>query len=115
MAKLATAPYRLIMGTHQVPNPNFQQDKDDPVESHVTAKVGDIVHLNEDQFKAFKHKFRPVSTEGTDTRDADAQELEDAKVQAALTGQTVDPNKLGKAEDPFAAARAGSVPTKAGN
>ncbi len=63
-----------------------------------------------EQFKAFKHKFAPLGTGATDVRDADVEEFEAAKLQAALTGQNVDPNKFDKA-DPFATARAGAVPT----
>jgi len=122
MAKSLTKPYRLISGTHHIPNPEYSAPShDDPTRegygegSHLEVKVGDVVQLNDEQFKAFKHKFAPLGTASTDVRDADQAQLDFAKVQAVVTGQNVDPNKLGKIEptdiDPFASARAGAVPT----
>lgn len=108
MAKAETKPYRLTSGEHRMPNPNFQQDVSDPVESHTVVQAGEICELTDEQFKAFKHKFAPLGSNATDVRDADRQQLENAKTLAALTKQNVDPNTL--TPDKFAAARAGVVP-----
>lgn len=87
--------YKLLPGkTHRVPNPNYIEGKDDAAtESHVQAKEGDIVQLTDEQYKSFKDKFIPVGSDASSVRDRDAEELETAKVQAAKTGQMVDPNK----------------------
>ena len=109
MAKPATKPYRLIRGTHSFPNPDYTEGVDDPVESHKVAKVNDIVELNAEQYKSFKDKFRPITTEGTDIRDAEDNAFEQAKARAALTGENQNPNVPAPATptpgDKFAAAR----------
>jgi hypothetical protein len=91
MAK-PTKAYRLTKGTHSVPNPSYNADTDEPEQSHKDAQVGDVVMLNDDQFRAFRDKFVPVESEATDVRDADTKKLADAKAQAAKTGQNVNPN-----------------------
>jgi len=115
---LPTKRYRLVSNKdHRVPNPDYVEGKSDPIESHVTAKKGDIVSLTDEQFKAFKDKFVPVDNAATSTRDTDADALLAAQQIAEETGENVDPNTLTpeqiaeakqKAElksDPFAAAR----------
>lgn len=88
-------PYRLKPGkTHRVPNPNYVEGKDDAAtESHLIASEGDIVYLNDEQFKSFRDKFAPISTDSTDVRDDDDATLEAAKVAAAKTRQNINPNK----------------------
>jgi hypothetical protein len=99
MAKAPTKEYRLVQGTHYVPNPNFVPRNTDDTsgdefnDSHVTASVGDIVKLTDAQFSAFKDRFIPVTDEATAAKDADAQTLLTAQRVAAATGKTIDPNK----------------------
>lgn len=87
--------YRLKPGkSHRVPNPDYVEGKDDAAtESHKIATEGDIVYLNDEQFKSFRDKFTPVSTDSTDVRDDDDATLAAAKVAAAKTGQNINPNK----------------------
>ena len=85
--------YRLVRGTHMVPKPGFQLDIDPTEESHAMAKAGDIVELNDEQFKAFGDKFAPLETGAIDVRDGELAKTEAAKVEAAKTGQIIDPNK----------------------
>ena len=92
MAKRETKNYRLLRGTHRVVNPDFKAG-DPPETSHRIAEKGDLVPLSDEQFKAFKDKFAPVDTDGTDIRDADDAQLEEAKAKAVRTGQTVNPNE----------------------
>ncbi len=99
-------PYRLLPGkTHRVPNPEFVQDANDPEESHVVAKAGDEVMLTDEQYKSFKDKFAPLSSQGADIRDLEDVKLEAAKVETSKTGQPTDPNKLA----------AGTIPTVPAN
>jgi len=97
--------YRLIRGTHRVPNPDFVEGSD-AEESHKIAEVGDIIWLTDDQFKAFKDKFAPLGSDATDVRDEDQEELDNAKIEAARTGENVNPNAP---KDPFANARPAST------
>lgn len=92
MPKLDKKPYRLMTGTHRVPNPSFDQKSDDPETSHVLAQEGDIVYLTDDQYKSFKDKFRPTESEGTEIKDGDEAEFTAAKLKAAATGEMVNPN-----------------------
>lgn len=93
LARKPTKLYRLKRGTHSVPNPNADPlFAGDPEAMHFRAVKGDIIPLNDDQYKAFKDKFEPIEGEASDVAAADAKELSDAKLLAASTGQTVNPN-----------------------
>jgi hypothetical protein len=87
--------YRLTRGIHSMPNPDADpQYAGDPEAMHQTVEVGGLVPLNEDQYAAFKDKFVPAESAASDVADADAAQLETAKVTAAVTGQNVNPNTM---------------------
>ena len=87
-------PYRLTFGTHKHPNPDFQPDSVMmPELSHLTAQVGDIVMLTDDQYKAFRDRFVPADEKADAVASADKEAFESAKKVAAATGQMVDPNQ----------------------
>lgn len=92
MAKQATKKYRLMRGTHDVPNPEFDPDSDDPVRSHVRLEPGALVELNDDQYKAFHDRFEPAESAASDVKTADQAQLQAAKAEAVRTGTTVNPN-----------------------
>lgn len=50
--------YTLLSGTHSIPNPGYVEGTDPQSTAYVQAKEGDTVELTDDQFAAFKHKFR---------------------------------------------------------
>jgi hypothetical protein len=85
--------YRLVKGTHMVPRPTFVQDKDPTEESHALANEGDVVELTDEQFKSFGDKFAPIGEDAVELRDDQTANLNQAKLEAAKTGQTVNPNK----------------------
>jgi hypothetical protein len=79
--------------SHSVPNPDAEPAfAGDPEAAHTLAHSGDLVPLNEDQYKAFKDKFDPAESGASDVAAADAAELIAAKTLAQQTGQTVNPN-----------------------
>jgi hypothetical protein len=76
-----------------MPNPDADpQFAGDPEAMHQKVFAGALVPLNEDQYAAFKDKFVPAESAASEVADADAAQLETAKVQAAVTGQNVNPN-----------------------
>lgn len=115
MPEVKKNPYRLLPGKfHRVPNPDFREGKDEPEASHVVASGdnNDTVWLTDEQYKSFKDKFRPISSDGSELRDQDAADLEAAKLKTLKTGEPTNPNEKTPAIiSPGASTTAGAVPT----
>jgi hypothetical protein len=89
--------YKLTRGEHRHPNPEYDPAMVNTQEvSHFVIGVGDKVMLTDAQFKAFKDKFEPCEADASGVRDGYAAELDQAKKQAATTGQTVNPNPVAR-------------------
>lgn len=53
-------PYMLMLGTHSEPNPDFKQgDQATGGLSHILRTPGEVCYLTDDQYHAFKNKFKP--------------------------------------------------------
>ena len=84
--------YRLMHGKHRAVNPEYNPEKDGPEKSHYLATEGALLDLTDVQYEAFKDKFEPAESVASDVKSADQAKMAAAKIQAAKTGQPVNPN-----------------------